>query len=383
MPTRKGKEEPKKPERRPKGEGSVYQRRDGRWVAAVMDPLTNKKKELYAHTEEEAWERRAEFLRGGQPLPPSDMTVADLIEEYLSVREVNAPPHTLSRLNHVLHKQVLPRMGGMKVADVTPRHVQEVLVNPWVKIAKYAPSTVHTYYLTVGGLFTYAVKHGITELTPCRNVTLPTVARPKREVFSPEQVKQLLEAIPASSWFRTFLIVALATGMRKGELLALKWGDVDLVKGRLTVVRSLSDIGEYIEGEPKSRSSRRVIVLQAQATAALKLHRLRQGEQKLKAETWEEHDLVFSGPRGHYFSHYTPNRALAAALARAGLSLPMTVHGTRHTLASQLLGHRVNPKVVQEILGHANVETTLGIYGHCLPLEHEEAMETAEQVMWG
>jgi integrase len=184
-------------------------------------------------------------------------------------------------------------------------------------------------------------------------------------------------------------VLALATGMRRGELLGLKWQDINVTTGVLQVRRALSRLptqmgrerGDlYIEAEPKTRSGRRSIALPRFAIEALKQHRIRQEAMRQAAgEAWEDHDYVFSTPLG---THLNPGHGvlvqLKVLLKKAGLP-DVRFHDLRHSAATLLLSKGVHPKVVQEILGHSEISMTMDIYSHVLPTMQREAMDRLNQ----
>nr|MBA2394376.1 site-specific integrase [Ktedonobacteraceae bacterium] len=180
-------------------------------------------------------------------------------------------------------------------------------------------------------------------------------------------------------------VLALHTGMRRGELLGLKWQDISFTEGTLQVRRILNRVPtkmikeggqRYIEAEPKTKKSRRNIFLTASALDALKQHQSRQLDARLKAgAAWGNHDYVFCTPLG---KHLTPGHdalvQLKKLLAKAGLP-EIRFHDLRHSSASLLLSLGVHPKVVQELLGHTQISMTMDIYSHALPTMQKEAME--------
>jgi len=162
-------------------------------------------------------------------------------------------------------------------------------------------------------------------------------------------------------------IVAVTAGLRRGELQGLKWDDLDLEAGTLQVRRTLSEPkGGYIFEAPKSGKGRSVR-LTRRATAALRSHRKRQLEERMKlAGLWTDHGLVFASGVGTPLLGGNLNRSFKATLRRAGLP-EVRFHDLRHTCATLLLRQGVNPKFVQELLGHADITLTLNVYSHVLP----------------
>lgn len=165
--------------------------------------------------------------------------------------------------------------------------------------------------------------------------------------------------------------------MRLGEILALRWEDIDL-EGRVLQVRRTVDYikGQgWVEGEPKTESGRRKIRLTQIAVDALRAHRLSQLEARLKAgEAWKEQGLVFPNRNGGYFRRPRLYAIFKRLLQEAGLP-DMHFHDLRHNVATILLSMGVQMKTVQEILGHGSIVTTMNIYGHVLPSTHQDAME--------
>jgi integrase len=173
---------------------------------------------------------------------------------------------------------------------------------------------------------------------------------------------------------RALWVLALHTGLRRGELLGLRWGDVDLDRAVLHVRRSLVQSGGVMGfQEPKTSSGRRTIALDAPCVVALREHRARQAEQRLRmGSLWQDHDQVFATELGTPLEPSNVDWRFRALLARAGVPR-IPFHGLRHTHATLLMKHGVHPKVASERLGHANITLTLSTYSHVLPQMQEEA----------
>jgi integrase len=167
-------------------------------------------------------------------------------------------------------------------------------------------------------------------------------------------------------------VFAIHTGLRRSEILGLKWTDVDLEAGVLSVQRSLDTNGTF--NPPKRNKSRRTVKLTDQAIEALKGHRARQNEERLRlGSLWEDHDLVFPNTLGKPMNaDNLYHREFKPLLTKAGLS-GFTFHSLRHTCATLLCSKNVNPKIVQEMMGHANISQTIDTYSHVLPSMQDEA----------
>lgn len=213
----------------------------------------------------------------------------------------------------------------------------------------------------------------------CDLVAPPRKARFEIQPFTAEQVQSFFDAIAGHKWEALFTL-ALATGMRQGELLGLKWQDINFSTGTLQVRRILTGVPSetsgkvFIEAEPKTQHSRRSITIASFALETLNQHRIPQVEARLKAgELWNEHDYVFCTLVG---THLRPSHVVDAfkkLLKKAELP-DMRFHDLRHSAATLLLSLGVHPKVVQELLGHTQISMTMEIYSHVLPSMQQDAV---------
>ncbi len=192
-------------------------------------------------------------------------------------------------------------------------------------------------------------------------------------------------AAAAGDRLEALYVLALTTGLRRGELVGLKWTDIDLEKTTLSVSRSMDTLyGPPEEKAPKRQSSRRTVVLVPEAVAALRLHRRRQAEERLAAgPAWRERDLIFPTTLGSpMLGDNLLKRNLRPLLEKAGLP-PLTFHELRHTFATFHLASGEKPKVIQEILGHSSIKTTMDTYSHVIPGMQEEAAERLQRLLFG
>ncbi len=203
---------------------------------------------------------------------------------------------------------------------------------------------------------------------------------------APEQVQSFFAAIRGHKWEALFTL-ALATGMRQGELLGLKWQDINFSIGTLQVRRILTRVSSetsmrvFIEAEPKTQQSRRSITIASFAFEALKRHRLRQLETRLKAAAfWEEHDYVFCTLVD---THLRPGHVVdefKKVLKKADLP-DIRFHDLRHSAATLLLSLGIHPKVVQEMPGHTQISMTMDIYSHVLPSLQQDAVSKLNDLL--
>jgi integrase len=178
--------------------------------------------------------------------------------------------------------------------------------------------------------------------------------------------------------------VALAVGLRQSEALALQWTDIDLSAGTLTVRRGIHRVagGGLVYEEPKAERSRRTVALPTQLVATLREHRAaQQDERRAAGSLWEDHDLVFAQPTGRPIDRRVDWTAWKALLREAGVR-DVRLHDGRHTAATLLLSEGVHPRVVMELLGHAQMRTTTDTYSHVLPALAREAAERMGAALW-
>jgi len=170
--------------------------------------------------------------------------------------------------------------------------------------------------------------------------------------------------------------------MRRGELLALKWKDVNFTESTLYVRRAFIEVARkgIIETEPKTAKGRRSIQLPPLAIEALESHRTKQLEARLQAETWEERDLIFCTSRGTPFIATYIHGVFKALLKKANLP-DIRFHDLRHSAATLLLSMGTHPKVVQELLGHSQISMTMDIYSHVMPTMQRDAMAKLNEVL--
>jgi integrase len=208
-----------------------------------------------------------------------------------------------------------------------------------------------------------------------------------RPLSAPEARRLLEAASEAGDHLEALYVLALHTGMRRGELLGLKWEDVDLDGYVVRVRRTLTRVenGKRLAlGEPKTKKSRRTVRLTKRAVEALKRHRARQAEEKLKVGyLYQDQGLVFAGEVGNLINPSNlRQRSFAPLLERAGLGdQRITFHDLRHTCASLLFQKNVHSKLVQELLGHASVAITLDTYSHMLPGMGGEAADAMGEAL--
>jgi integrase len=258
---------------------------------------------------------------------------------------------------------LVPAIGTVKLKTLSAMHVQGVYRSMLDR--GLSSRTVQYTHAVLHRALKQAVRWGLVPRNVCEDVDRPRLRREEMHPLDHEQARCLLEAAQGDR-LEVLYVLAVYTGMRPGELLGLKWVDVNLDGNdvSLRVNRALSD-GKLTE--PKRKRSRRRIDLSAGSIVALKVHRKRQLEERMqKAGLWKDHGLVFPSTVGTPLSHRNVVRSFKALLKRASLPASIRLYDLRHTCATLLLNSNVHPKYVQELLGQASIAQTLDTYSHVL-----------------
>ncbi len=373
--------------RRGRGEGSIYRRgRDGRWVGEVTLPESGRRKTVTGATRQEVQRKLAALRREIEHgLTPGDarQTVEHYLASWLESIKPTIADATWLRHEQFCRLQIVPAIGAVKLSALSAQHVQTLYAA--LLSSGLSSTTVHHAHATLHKALRAAVRLGLVARNVTEMVEAPRMRHHEMHVLTPEQARRFVEACEGER-HAALLVLALTTGMRQGELLALHWKDVNLsgVRGQTLSVRwnmRYRD-GVFTFKEPKTRRSRRRIALSRETVEMLRAHRTRQKAERLRAgEVWQENDLVFCTEAGTPLSSTGGLRSTFwRVLRRAELPM-MRFHDLRHSCATLLLLSNVNPKVVSELLGHASVSITLDIYSHVMPDMQEDAASTLADML--
>jgi integrase len=371
--------------KRGNGEGSIYRRKDGRWVGqyTVYTATGPKYRYLYGKTRAVVAEKLTKAMadrNGGLIFDAGNLTVGEYLDSWLSdsVRGT-VRPSTFERHEGIIRLHIKPSLGRVGLKKLTPAHVRGL--HREKLDAGLAPATVRKIHSTLHKALSQAVSDGIVP----RNAADVKAPRP-----TPEEMQPLSEAearafldTARGDRFEPLYMLAISTGLRRGELLGLRWKDVDLERGTLRVGRALvREAGRHVLGETKTRRGRRQINLTPRAVSTLKAHCEKQLEEKIKLTgLHRDHGLIFATRVGTPINpENLVNRSFKPLLERA--SLPeIRFHDLRHTCATLLLGRGVHPKLVQELLGHATIAMTLDTYSHYMPSMGDQAAGAMEDAL--
>lgn len=368
--------------RRASGEGSILKRADGRWSAYVTVP-SGGRRYFYGQTQQEVLRKLTEarrVLASGLPLPTDRLTVGAYLRDWLIAVKRTLKPRTWVRYEQYVRVHAVPVIGAIPLARLQPSHLDRLYQRRLD--AGMSPTSVHHLHMVLHAALATAGRRGLVARNVAQLVDPPRMARRDMSVLSPAQARALVEAARGGP-LEALLTTALATGMRKGELLALRWRDVDLDRGTLAVTGTLQRTAAgLVISETKTAKSRRQVELSAVAVQALRRHRAAQTERRLLAgREWNDHGLVFPSTLGKpqdgshlLYGQFHP------LLKAAGLPV-IRFHDLRHTAATLMLGRGVHPKIVSEMLGHATVAITLDLYSHVTPTMQRQAAQVLDDLL--
>jgi integrase len=359
--------------KRGNGEGSISRRKNGGWCAqyTVYTSEGRKRRTLYGKTRQEVATKLSKALadrEGGFIFDAGATTVEEYLVRWLShsVRDT-VSQKTFERYESIVRVHLSPALGRIKLKVLTPDHVRGLYREKLD--TGLAPRTVLHIHRTLSKALKLATDDGLTPRNAAASVKPPRPSSEEMQPLSRDQVQTFLDTV-RDDRMEALYVLAVTAGLRRGELLALKWEDVDLEGNNptLEVRRSLSETrGRRSFVAPKSGRGRH-LRLSRRAVSALRVHRKRQLEERVrKAGLWEDHGLVFPSEVGTPMSGRNLYRAFKIRVKRASLPETLRFHDLRHTCATLLLRQGVNPKFVQELLGHADISLTLNTYSHVLP----------------
>jgi integrase len=368
-------DKPRSSKRRGNGEGSIYQRPDGRWVAMLTIGYNANGKRLrktvYGWTKKEVQDeltRMHSAKLAGKLATPSRMTVAQYLEHWLqNVARPRIANGTFVNYEGVTKNHITPRIGGIALQKLSVLNVQQLYAE--MERSGAGPHGRRLAHCVLHRALKDGLRAGVVTRNVCEAVDPPRITRREMLSLNADQAQQLLAAAKGDR-FEALYWVAIHAGLRSGEIFALQWADIDLKAGTIAVRRSQSEVnGRIAVKEPKSAKGRRQVKLSADVVDVLLDHRKR-----MLAEGLASAERVFcnvlGGPlrRGDFH-----RRSYKPLLEKAGLPNSTRFHDLRHTHATLLLSLGVNPKVVQERLGHSQISVTMDVYSHVLPTMQQDA----------
>lgn len=307
-------------------------------------------------------------------IKPIRITVSQFLEDWLKdYVSIHTAPRTRERYDEIVRLHLIPAFGTIPISALQPQQIQGYYTRALESGRRdgkggLSRSTVYKHHRVLFEALKYGVKHGILARNPADCVDAPPQEHKEVPVPSAKEIQLIIDKSSDTPYFILFYTKAY-TGLRRGELLGLRWCYVNLDTATLSVVQTLQQLrdGRYIFKKPKSKHGQRQIDLSPSLVVLLWNHKMRQEHQrKLLGASLSPTDLVFSHPDGRPLRPNSITRAFKS-IARS-LSLPsISLHSLRHGHATIMFQQNVHPKIVQERLGHSTISTTMDIYSHVVP----------------
>ncbi|RJX23248.1 MAG: site-specific integrase [Ammonifex sp.] len=396
-----GEDSTRKERKRGQGEGSIRKRKDGTREARLtigVDPETGKQKQIskYFKTRREAqeWLAKAVHERAtGAFVEPNKVTLKEWLDRWLKIyAKQKVAVTSFDFYGTLIRCQIVPAIGHIELQKLKPIDVQEMYAEK-MKNGRLdgngglSAETVRRIHNVLHGALKQAVKEGYVSRNIIEAVEPPKANKEEVTPLAKKDTDQFLSAVQEDRLYALF-VLALTTGLRRGELLSLRWQDVDLNKRtvtvRYTLARAKQEEGPtktaLIFKEPKTAKSRRTVPLTQLAAQVLKTHKARQAQERLFfGQAYQDNGLVFATEDGRPIDPRNFTRRYTRLMKKAKVG-HTRFHNWRHTFATVLLELGEHPKVVQEMLGHSKIATTLDTYSHITPGLMEQAVAKLDAV---
>lgn len=373
------------------GEGSISKYRDG-WRGQLTIGRDDEgkliRKVFYGKTKKEVDLKLQEYkikMNIGDIPTDDKITLEQWFYTWLFEFRINdLKPSTFERYEGIYRNYVHgSTIGKMKLVDLRTTHIQKYF-NSLLERGM-APNSVSTIKRYLSTCLNESVKQGYLNKNYCTNTKLPKVVKEdKITVLSAAEQKAFLSAINGHE-LKVLYYMALGTGLRQGELLALKWSDIDFNKKEVSVSKSIKKVtviskdgtrkGKVLEQTPKTETSNRIVPIPDNIILALKEHNKKQKEIMMKnREIYSNMNYIFANDYGLPLDSKKPTRNLQSILKKLEIN-KLPFHALRHTYATRLFEADVSPKTVQKLMGHSKLETTMNIYTHVMPEEKQKSVD--------
>lgn len=357
-------------------EGSIYHE-GARWRARLMYAGRRYSATFASKQEAKDWlrELRTKLERGIDVNERA--TLAEYLKEWLLLKQDNVRGTTLLRYRQLVELHILPALGQARLQRLSVMQVEKWCAD--LVRAGVHPATAKRAMEVLRNALNDAMRFGLLERNPAQFAKAPPQPKVKRD-WKIEYVQKIINAARGEKIYPV-LILAFFTGLRQGEILGLKWEDIDWRNGLLHVRRqAVTEGNQTVLREPKSSSGVRVVSLPDEAIQALQMQQVFVTAWRERKD-WQEHGLVFPSSRGTVWDANNLRKHFARVRERAGVPKIFTFHDIRHVHASLLIARGAPVKAVAERLGHADPQVTLRTYVHTLPEIHEELRRLASGVI--
>ncbi|MFW6047195.1 MAG: tyrosine-type recombinase/integrase [Candidatus Woesearchaeota archaeon] len=359
------------------------------------DPSTGKRKQFTKtfkqKNEAKLWAAKKIHEReNGIVTDPNNYTVREYLLQWLKdYAELNLSPTTYDGYSMIINTHLIPALGQLKLKNLKPMHIQSYQSKKIRSGRKdgqeggLSKKTLLQHHRVLSKALKQAVQWQLINYNPAQAVPAPSPEKPEINTLTKEEIDTLLDA-SNGKWIYNFIFVAVYTGMRRGELLGLRWKDINFNDKKIYIRQTLvtkSGEGKVFK-KPKTKTSVRQIDISDRVIEVLKKVKKEQVEYRLLfgPDYNENLNLVFCNETGYPFSPDTPGRRFKRIAQKINLD-NYTLHDLRHSHATLMLKAGVHPKIVQERLGHSSINITLDTYSHVIPSMQKESVDKFDNVM--
>lgn len=380
----------------PNGEGSIFKDKKGKWRASITigkDPSTgNQKKQwFYGKSEKEVRDKKLKALyqlQNGDYIEPSKLNLEQWLNIWLwDYKKLKLQSTTFESYEYIIRTHILPSLGKKQLVKLKSEELQK-LYNNALQTGRLdgkgglSSRTVRYIHIIIRQSLSQAIKNGILIKNVAEATTIPKLVKKEMRVLSMKEQKKFINAI-GHERLRALFILAPSCGAREGEILALKWDDINFEKNKIRIDETVKRVKTFNSSEnktkiifkkPKTSSSNRIIDIPKVAMHELYNHKKRQFEEKLKAgNLYNDNNLVFCTDLGKPIDVSNLMRVYKRILKRSGINTKGIFHTLRHVYGTRLNDLDTDPKTIQSLMGHSSIKTTMDIYVHPSEEKHIEA----------
>lgn len=383
--------------KRGQNEGTVHKRKDGRWAATISLGYRGGKrvrKTFYGHTKAEVHEQLVVAQRSVQTgirVQSASPTLAEFLTKWLEdVVKLRTRPSTYRSYEQICRNHLIPGLGKTNLVKLTPQQIQTFLKDRHERgrcisqcARGSAPRGVSAEHIrrVLRAALGQAEKWDLVPRNVCRLAEAPKRSSQSPKFLDHYQALVFLKHIEGTANDALFSLT-LSLGLRLGEVLGLRWSDLDFAGRSVTVQGQFQRLdGQLIRVEPKTARSKRTLPVPDFVLSKLLKHRASQAEIRLvNSDRWVDHDLIFTNLTGNPVDKRNLRRALQAALERAGLPV-IRFHDLRHSAASLMLAQGADLRLIMETLGHSQIAITANLYSHVAPKLQREIADRMDRAL--
>jgi integrase len=371
--------------------GHIRERSPGRWAIILDDPSSPTRKRRwhsFKGTKRQAQVECARLIaeiQRGTYIAPDKTTFAEFAERWLVHMAAQVSPKSHARYGELMRKNIVPLLGKIVLTKLKPATISDAYGKALVNGRRdgtggLSPRTVTHMHRVLKQSLGQAVKWELLNRNPADAVDPPKVERSLMQTYDLDQTVTLIDAMRGTRLLVPTMLAVLC-GLRRGEVVALKWKNVDLERGRLSVVESAEQVGTRVRYKPPKNGKGRTLAMSARLVEELRAHRAQQAEELLKVGVrLTNESFVVAQIDGSPIQPDTLTQDWVRKIEKTGLPA-YRFHDLRHAHATHMLANGIHPKVASERLGHSKIGITLDLYSHVLPGMEEDAAERVDEAL--